>query len=304
MEMYKHRALEILHRSLIPFLAAFRLFRAFVLNGFENIEEKLELVTLPTAPHLTGKNVLVTGAGGFIGSKIARQLIQFQPSHILLLGHGPQSIYSVEYEMRKLLGRHTEIIPIVLDIQDKKRIHSIMGRYKPDIIYHTDGHRQLDITEEDSSVTLYGTVFAAKNIAEAANRHQIEHFVMISTELAEKPRNLMEAAKRLSEMVVESISLTSLTRYSIVRLPENGMASGKPKKAYGLSNTKLGDAHLLQRILQTDQLAPAADLNCLKKNDSSSSAGLSQIEMARLLKQLKTATENETRQLIISFLKR
>src|SRR5690606_34165506 len=115
MEMYKHRALEILHRSLIPFLVVFRQFRAFVLNGFENIEEKLELVALPTAPHLTGKNVLVTGAGGCVGSESARQLIQFQPPHILLLGHGPQSIYSVEYELRKLLGRHTEIVPIVLD---------------------------------------------------------------------------------------------------------------------------------------------------------------------------------------------
>ena len=304
MEMSKHRALEILHRSLIPFLVVFRQFRIFVSNGFESIEEKLELVALPTASHLTGKSVLVTGAGGFVGSQIARQLIQYQPSCILLLGHGPQSIYSVEYELRKLMVGNIEIIPIVLDVQDKKKIYSIIGRYKPDIIYHTDGHRQLDITEDDPSITLHGAVFAANNIAEAANRYQIKRFVMISTELAEKPRNLMEAEKRLSEMVVESISLTSLTRYSIVRLPEDGMASGKPKKAYGLSNTKLGDAHLLQRILQTDQLAPASDLNCLKKNDSSSSAGLSQIEMARLLKQLKTATENETRQLVISFLKR
>lgn len=300
MERYKHRALEILHRSLIPFLVVFRQFRAFVLNGFENIEEKLELVALPTAPHLTGKNVLITGAGGVVGSEIARQLIQFQPSRILLLGHGPQSIHSVEYELKKLLGRNTEIIPIVLDAQDKKRIHSIIGRYKPDIIYHTDGHQQRDFTEEHSSITLYGTVFAASNIAEAANRHQIKQFVMISTELAEKPRNLMEAVKHLSEMVVESISLTSLTRYTIVRLPEDGL----PKKVYGLGDTEMAHAHLVQRILQTASQAPASDLNGLKKTDSSPSRGLSQIEMARLLKQLKTATENEARQLVISFLKR
>lgn len=303
MEMYKHRALEILHRSLIPFLVVFRQFRIFVSNGFESIEEKLELVALPTAPHLTGKNVLVTGAGGFVGSQIARQLIQYQPSCILLLGHGPQSIYSVEYELRKLMVGNTEIIPIVLDVQDKKKIYSIIGRYKPDIIYHTDGHRQLDITEEDSSITLHGAVFAASNIAEAANRYQIKRFVMISTELAEKPRNLMEAEKRLSEMVVESISLTSLTRYIIVRLPEDGM-SAKSKKLYSPSDTKIADAQLVQRILQTDSQAPASDLYGLKKADSSPSRGLSQIEMARLLKQLKTATENEARQLVISFLKR
>ena len=303
MEMYKHRALEILHRSLIPFLVVFRQFRAFVLNGFENIEEKLELAALPTAPHLTGKNVMVTGAGGLIGSEVVRQLIQFQPSHILLLGHGPQSIYSVDYELRKLLGRHTEIIPIVLDIQDKKRISSIIGRYKPDLIYHTDGRQQLDVTE-DSSEPLYANVFGTRNIAEAANRHQIERFVLISSELAEKPRNLMEAEKSLSEMVVESISLTSLTRYTIIRLPGDGSAAIKPKKPYGLSDKKMADAQLVQRILQTDSLAPTSVLNCLKKSDSSPSTGFSQIEMARLLKQLKTATENEARQLVISFLKR
>src|SRR5690606_23099662 len=154
MEMYKHRALEILHRSLIPFLVVFRQFRIFVSNGFASIEEKLELVALPTAPHLTGKNVLVTGAGGFVGSQIARQLIQYQPSCILLLGHGPQSIYSVAYELRKLMVGNTEIIWIVLDVQDKKKIYSIIGRQKPDIIYHSDRHLQLETTSEGSSISL------------------------------------------------------------------------------------------------------------------------------------------------------
>ena len=304
MEMSKHRALEILHRSLIPFLVVFRQFRIFVSNGFESIEEKLELVALPTAPHLTGKNVLVTGAGGFVGSQIARQLIQFQPSQILLLGHGPQSIYAVEYELRKLLGRHTEIISIILDIQDKKKIYSIIGRYKPDIIYHTDGRQQLDVTEEDSSATLYEIVLGTRNIAEAASRHQIDRFLLISSELAEKPRNLMEAAKSLSELVIESISLTSLTRYNIIRLPGDGLAAVKPQKPYRLNDTKMADAQLVQRILQADSPVSATALNFLKKTDSSSSVGLSQIDMARLLKQLKTATENEARQLVISFLKR
>ena len=295
MEMYKHRALEILHRSLIPFLAVFRQFRAFVLNGFENIEEKLELAALPTAPHLTGKNVMVSGAGGLIGSEIARQLIQFQPSHILLLGHGPQSIYSVEYELRKLLGRHTEIISIVLDIQDKKRIYSIMGRYKPDIIYHTAGRQQIEFTEENSSESMYRDIFVTRNIAEAASRHQIKDFVIISSEQAAKPRNLMEAVKRLSEMVVESISLTSLTRYTIIRLPEDEWTKKLPKKPV---------AYQAQWVLKAGKLETPAVKTDRKAVDSSALAGFSQIEMARLLKQLQTATENEARQLVISFLKR
>lgn len=295
MEIYKHRALEILHRSLIPFLIVFRQFRAFILTGFESIEGKLEYAALPTAPHLTGKNIMVTGAGGFIGSEIARQLIQFQPSRILLLGHGPHSIYSIEDQLKKLLERHTEIIPIVLDIQDKKRVYAVIGKYKPDIIYHTAGHRQIDMTEEDFSGPSYADLFSTKNIAEAASRHGVKNFVMVSSEKAAKPKNLMEAAKRLSEILVESISLTSLTRYSIVRLPEDEWNATKSKKPA---------AYMVQRILQADSLETAFVKNGWNLADSSAPASLSQLEMARLLKQLKTAKENEARQLVISFLKR
>ena len=96
MKVDKQRLLGIFHRSLMPFLVIFRHVRTFVLVGFENIEEKIEQRVLQTAPHLTGKVIMVTGAGGLVGSEISRQLIQFQPSRILLIGHGPQSISSIE----------------------------------------------------------------------------------------------------------------------------------------------------------------------------------------------------------------
>ncbi|MBT2571198.1 SDR family NAD(P)-dependent oxidoreductase [Planococcus sp. ISL-110] len=310
MKMDKQRLLEILHRSLVPFLIVFRHFRTFVLVGFENIEEKLEHAALPPAPHLTGKIVMVTGAGGLIGTEISRQLIQFQPAQILLLGHGPKSICAAEHHLQKLLERHTEIISIIVDVQDKKRIFEIVGRHKPDIIYHTAGQQQVDVTEEKPVEALYGNVFGTNNIAEAANRHRIGVFVMVSSENASKPRNLREAAKRLAEMTVESIAMTSLTRYMTVQLPGNLDDKHLSKKQHSLLEQKSPVVYAAQHVLQAGRPnANSSKGSLFQQRDATIRAvpgkqvELSQIEMARLLKQLKTASEDEARKLVISIIK-
>lgn len=310
MKIDKQQLLGILHRCLAPFLILFRHFHTFVLVGFENIEEKMEHIVLPKAPHLTDKIVMVIGAGGMIGSEISRQLIQYQPAQILLLGHGPQSIYSVEYELRKLMEKQTEIIPIILDIQDKKRLFKAVERYKPDMIYHTAGHQQIDFTEEMPLEAVYTSAFGTKNIAEAATRYQVNAFVLVSSEHAAKPLNLKEANKRLAEIIVDTISRTSLTRYAIIRLPEHVFTEPLTGKLYPLfeQKTKIGNA--VQHILHGGGLDTAIGKSSLFQqkgksiyNELQKSQGVSQIEMARLLKQLKTASENEARELVISIIK-
>lgn len=310
MKVDKQQLLEFLHRSLVPFLVVFRHFRTFVLVGFESIEEKLEHAALPTAPHLTGRTVMVTGAGGLIGSEISRQLIQFQPDRILLLGHGPKSISSVEYQLQKLSERHSEITSIIVDVQDKKQIFEIVGRHKPDIIYHTAGQQQIDVTEEKPVEALYANVFGTNNIAEAANRHRIGIFVMVSSEHASKPRNLREAAKRLAEMTVESIAITSLTRYMTVQLPENLDAKHLSKKLHPLSEKKSPVVYAAQHVLHAGRPASkSTNRNLFQQKNSTMWTGprkqveLSQIELARLLKQLKSASEEEARKLVISIIK-
>lgn len=310
MKVHKQRLLEMLHRSLIPFLVILRHLRQFVLVGFENIEEKLEDAVLLTAPHLTGKTIMVTGAGGLIGSEISRQLIQFQPDRILLLGHGPQSIYSVEHQLQRLLERHTEIIPLIMNMQDKKRLFEAVRRHKPDIIYHTAGHQQIDLTEEKTVEALYANVFATNNIAEAASRYRISTFVLVSSEQAAKPLNLMEAAKRLAEMIVESISLTSLTEYTIVRLPENSVVGQEAVKSYRLFEQEAPVVLAVQKVLQAGRVKAEPDSSNLfrrkgnvSQNELQPQEGLSQIELARLLKQLKTVPEEKARELVISIIK-
>lgn len=310
MKVDKQHLLEVLHHSMVPFLVVFRHFRAFVLNGFENFEEKLEYAALPAAPHLTGKTVMVTGAGGLIGSEISRQLIQFQPSQILLVGDGPKSLSLLDSQLKKLLERHTEIIPLTINIQDKRRVFEAVGRYHPEVIYHTAGQQQIDISEDRPAEALYANVFGTNNIAEAANRHRIGTLIMVSSEQAGKPRNLKEAAKRLAEMTAESVALTSLTRYTIVRLPENLQARHIAEKSHHLFEQKAPVVYVAQNILQ----AGSADTKFSKgglfhqkdgilRLGSQKQTEISQIEMARLLKKLKTAKEDEARKLIISIIK-
>ncbi|MGH2317153.1 polysaccharide biosynthesis protein [Planococcus sp. SE5232] len=310
MKVHKQRLLGILHHSLPPFLVFFRQIRQFILVGFENIEEKLEDAVLLTAPHLTGKTVMVTGAGGRIGSEISRQLIQYQPDRILLLGDGPRSIYLVEHQLQKLLERNTEIIPIILNMQDKKRLFEAVRRHRPDIIYHTAGHQQIDITEEKYAEALYSDVYGIYNISEAANRYRISTFVLVSSEQAVKPRNLSEAAKRLTEIIVESIAVTSLTAYMIIRLPDkldHRQHGGKP---YHLFEQDASVIQAVQNVLHAGREREVlGSSNLIQQTDKNTGNGfspqdrLSQIEVARLLKQLKTMPEEKAKELVISIIK-
>lgn len=310
MKVNKQKVLDILHHALVPFLVIFRHFHTFVANGFENIEEKLEHAALPSAPHLTNKVVMVTGAGGAIGSEICRQLIQFQPAQILLVGDGPRSLEMLEGQLKKKLGRHTTTTSLVINVQEKKRIFEAVGKHMPEIIYHTSGQHPLDGAEEIPIDALYADVFGTNNTAEAANRHRVSSFVMVSSEQAGKPANLKEAAKRLAEMTAESVAVTSLTRYTIVRLPKNVYSKHPSKKGDALSEQKTPLVDAALNVLW----AASEDAKFIKEGVFEQRDGvlrrtvqkpneLSQIELARLLKRLKNAPEDEARKLVISIIR-
>lgn len=310
MKVNKQKVLEFLHHALVPFLVVFRHLRTFVLNGFETIEEKLVHATLPTATHLTDKIIMVTGAGGLIGSEICQQLVQFQPAQILLVGNGPKSLILIESQLKKKLGRYTEIIPIIVNIQNKKQIFETVGRHMPEIIYHTSGHQQLFGAEEMPDAALYANVFGTNNVAEAANRHRVSTFVMISSEQAGKPGNLKDAAKRLAEMTAESVAMTSFTRYTIVRLPKNLTTKDSSERADRLIEHTEPMIRAVLNVLQ----AGSEDTKFSREGIFEQKDGVlrrtipkqtevSQIEMARLLKKLKTATDDEARKLVVSIIR-
>ncbi|EOB2766001.1 polysaccharide biosynthesis protein [Enterococcus hirae] len=179
-------------------------------------EVKLDIESIKD--QITDKVILVTGAGGSIGSEICRQIIQFNPAKLLLLGHGENSIYLIDRELRT---HHqncpTEIVPIIADIQDREKIHEIMEQYHPDIVYHAAAHKHVPLMEYNPKEAVKNNIFGTKNVAEAAKEVKVKNFVMISTDKANNPTNVMGATKRIAEMIVTGLNEEGCTKFSAVR---------------------------------------------------------------------------------------
>lgn len=179
-----------------------------------------EPVTLNTddiAESVTGKVVLVTGAGGSIGSEICRQLCQFKPSLLLLLGHGENSIYTIEMELREKVGSDFDLIPVIADVQDRDRIFQVVNQYRPSVIYHAAAHKHVPLMEVNPHEAVKNNVIGTKNVAEAAAEYEVENFVMVSSDKAVKPTSVMGATKRVAEMIVQHMDRISRTNFVAVR---------------------------------------------------------------------------------------
>lgn len=167
---------------------------------------------------IAGETILVTGAGGSIGSEITRQLMKFQPKRMLLLGHGEYSIYKIDMELnQQYKGKGIEIIPIIADVQDRKRIFDVVEYYQPKFIYHAAAHKHVPLMEYNPHEAIKNNVLGTKNVAEAADYHHVDTFVLVSTDKAVNPTNVMGATKRLAEMIVEDLGRKSETTFAAVR---------------------------------------------------------------------------------------
>lgn len=178
-------------------------------------EVKLDMSVIEN--QLKDKVIMVTGAGGSIGSEICRQVAAFNPARILLLGHGENSIYTIDMELRTKLTGTTEIIPVIADIQDRDRIFNVIGEYKPDIIYHAAAHKHVPLMESNLMEAVKNNIMGTKNVADAADSHKIGSFVMISTDKAVNPPNIMGATKRFAEMIIQNLAMNSDTKFAAVR---------------------------------------------------------------------------------------
>ena len=161
--------------------------------------------------------VLVTGAGGSIGSELCRQIAQFCPARLLLLGHGENSIYLIHKELSSRYKDDIELIPIIADIQDRERIFHIMETYRPDRVYHAAAHKHVPLMEYNPTEAVKNNIYGTRNVAEAAKAAGVAKFVMISTDKAVNPPNVMGATKRVAEMVVTSLNEEGKTLFSAVR---------------------------------------------------------------------------------------
>ncbi|GEP83663.1 capsular polysaccharide biosynthesis protein [Staphylococcus piscifermentans] len=178
----------------------------------------VELDMAMISKELTHKTILVTGAGGSIGSEICRQICKFSPERIILLGHGENSIYLIHRELNKKYKGQFEIVPVIADVQDRELMFEIMENYQPYVVYHAAAHKHVPLMEYNPKEAVKNNINGTKNTAEAAKSAKVNKFVMISTDKAVNPPNVMGASKRVAEMIIQSLNTEdSVTDFVAVR---------------------------------------------------------------------------------------
>ena len=166
--------------------------------------------------YIRDKVVLVTGAGGSIGSEICRQIMRVGPKILLLLGHGENSIYLINQELKNIY-KDGPIIPIIADIRDKQQLDQIFTQYNPQVVFHAAAHKHVPLMEIQPMAAVLNNIYGTRNVADVAGRHGVERFVMISTDKAVNPTSVMGATKRVAEKVIISMNDTYDTKYITVR---------------------------------------------------------------------------------------
>lgn len=168
------------------------------------------------ATYLHSKCVLVTGAGGSIGSELCRQIAKVSPKKLVLLGKGENSIYEIERELIESYPR-LEIVPVIADVRDKDRIQEIFEDFYPQVVFHAAAHKHVPLMEAQPIEAVRNNIFGTKNVVEAANIAKTEVFVMISTDKAVNPTSVMGATKRVAELIIQKTNSTSKTKFAVVR---------------------------------------------------------------------------------------
>ena len=165
---------------------------------------------------INGKVVLVTGAGGSIGSELCRQIMLHNPKQILILDNYENSLYDIELEL-KSKHPNSDIRAIVANIREKERLDTIFEHYAPEIVFHAAAHKHVPLMENNPTEAIKNNVFGTYNLVDCADKYNTKRFILISTDKAVNPTNIMGATKRLCEMIIQAKNKSSKTEYVAVR---------------------------------------------------------------------------------------
>ena len=158
---------------------------------------------------LKSKSILITGAGGSIGSELARQILQFSPKKLIIMGHGENSIYKLQME----LAKEKSVKIIIGDIRDRAKCENVIRTEKPGIIFHAAAHKHVPLMEANPDEAVKNNVLGTLNMAIAADRFGVREFVLISSDKAVNPTSVMGATKRIAEMIIQGLSFRSKTKF-------------------------------------------------------------------------------------------
>ena len=169
------------------------------------------------AEFLRGKRVMVTGGGGSIGSELCRQIASCEPKELLLVDIYENSAYAIQQELRRKYGDKLDLQVQIASVRDSKKMDALFEHYRPEIVFHAAAHKHVPLMEDSPEEAVKNNVFGTFNVASSADRYGAERFVLISTDKAVNPTNVMGATKRVCEMIVQAMAQRSKTQFAAVR---------------------------------------------------------------------------------------
>jgi len=179
--------------------------------------EQVRLNNSEISDYISGQVVLVTGGGGSIGSELCRQIAKYRPSKLLILDKYENSAYDLQNELQYKYGDKLDFEIIIACVRDRERMESIFKKYRPDIVFHAAAHKHVPLMEANPTEAIKNNIFGTLNVAECAHEYHAKRFVLISTDKAVNPTNIMGATKRIAEMIIQSMSKRSKTEFVAVR---------------------------------------------------------------------------------------
>lgn len=182
------------------------------LLGREQVKLNIEEIS----GYLKNKKVLVTGGGGSIGSELCRQIAKFKPSELIILDIYENNAYDLQNELKRKY-KDLNLKVVIASIRERGRIDEVMDKLKPDVVFHAAAHKHVPLMEDNSKEAVKNNVFGTLNVAQAADKYGVKKFVLISTDKAVNPTNVMGTTKRICEMIVQSIDKVSKTEFVAVR---------------------------------------------------------------------------------------
>lgn len=182
---------------------------------------------------LSSKSILVTGAAGSIGSELVRQIVKFAPSKLILLDQAESPLYDLEMELADY-SKNQQAEFVIGDIRNLQRLENVFCTYSPDLVFHAAAYKHVPLMEDNPSEALFTNVLGTKNVADLAVKYKAKEFVMVSTDKAVNPTNVMGASKRIAEMYIQSLNAQSETKFITTRfgnvLGSNGSVIPRFKK--------------------------------------------------------------------------
>jgi len=179
--------------------------------------EEVMLNTEEVSGYLKDEVVLVTGGGGSIGSELCRQIARYNPKQLIILDAYENNAYDIQNELNYTYKDELNLKVLIASVRDMKRMEQIFETYKPGVVFHAAAHKHVPLMEENPGEAIKNNVRGTLNVAQCADKHGVKKFVLISTDKAVNPTNIMGATKRITEMIIQSINKTSKTEFTAVR---------------------------------------------------------------------------------------